>query len=191
MRVDQGMPGSLDPRLGAGLSELHFDGALKLSESTRLKLAHDRQHFAQYGIDRQTTTGSATTNVGGRAVTQELGLSTDVQGVGAVAASSLTGKTTVASRVDAWVEGSHALNPSAVTAVAPTLVPRPDQMGVGVAYKVTQGLRLEATHRISTMPDTIVGEKNMTEQELVSRSVREVLSIAYPHVRRAAKDWTR
>ena len=61
--------------------ELHFDAALKLDESTRFQLAHDRQHFAQYGIDRQTTTGSAKTSVGGRAVTQELGLSTDVQGV--------------------------------------------------------------------------------------------------------------
>ncbi len=160
MHVDDGITGTLDPRLGAGLSELHFDGALKLSESTRLQLAHDRQHFAQYGVDRQTTTGSAKTLVGGRAVTQELGLSTDVQGAGGTPMSSLTGKTTVAvaSRVDAWIEGTHALNPSVSTpVVSPTLTPRPDQMGAGVAYRLTDGLKLEATHRVATMPDSSAG----------------------------------
>lgn len=158
MRVDSGMTGTLDPRLGAGLSELHFDGALKLSETTKLQLAHDRQHFAQYGVDRQTTTGSAKTSVGGRAVTQEIGLSTDVQGAGAAAMSSLTGKTTVAvaDRMDAWVEGSHALTPA--VAVAASTLARPDHMGVGVAYRMTQGLRLEATHRVSTMPDSAAGQ---------------------------------
>lgn len=172
MRVDSGMTGTLDPRLGQALTELHFDGALELNESTRFHLAHDRQHFAQYGIDRQTTTGSARTSVGGRAVTQELGLSSDVQGVGSVPASSLTGKTTVAlaSRVDAWVEGSHALNPALLVAAAPTLAARPDQMGVGVAYRVTQGLRLEATHRVSTMPDSAGGER--TRYEVTSVDLR-------------------
>jgi hypothetical protein len=158
MRVDQGMTRTIDPRLGAGLSELHLDGALKLGESTRFQVAHDRQHFAQYGIDRQTTTGSVKTSVGGRAVTQEVGLSTDAQNAGA-AISALTGKTTVAvaSRVDAWIEGSHALTPAPVTSAAPSLT-RPDHMGVGVALRMTQGLRLEATHRVSTMPDSIDGQ---------------------------------
>ncbi len=160
MRVDDGMTGTLDPRLGAGLSELHLDGALKLSETTRLQLAHDRQHFTQYGIDRQTTTGSAKTLVGGRAVTQELGLSTDVQGIGGAASSALTGKTTVAvaSRVDAWIEGTHALTPQVTPAIAaPTAVARPDQMGAGVAYRLTDGLKLEATHRVAAMPDSSAG----------------------------------
>ena len=158
MRVDQGMTGTLDPRLGSGLTELHVDAAFKASETTRFQLAHDRQHFAQYGVDRQTTTGSAKTTVGGRAVTQEVGLSTDVQGTGA-AASAVTAKTTVAvaSRVDAWVEGTHALTPAPVAA-APTLTARPDQMGVGASFRIIQGLRLEATHRVSTMPDTVVGQ---------------------------------
>jgi hypothetical protein len=175
MRVDQGMTGTLDPRLGAGLDELHVDGALKLNEASRLQVAHNRQHFAQYDIERQSTTASAKTSVGGRVVTQELGLSTDVQGAGGVdaSASSLTGKTmvAVASRVDAWIEGSHALRPT-LTSVsgAPALPVRPDQMGVGVAYRVAPELRLEATHRISTMPDTIAGGK--TRYEVTSINLR-------------------
>jgi uncharacterized repeat protein (TIGR01451 family) len=161
MQVDSGMTGSLDPRLGSGLSELHVDAALKLGTATALTVAHDRQHFSQYGIDRQNTTAGAKTTVGGRAVTQEIGLSSDVQGAGGAAASSLTAKTTVAvaSRVDAWIEGSHALAPAVGTAVAtPTLATRPDQMGAGVAYRITDGLRLEATHRVSTMPDSVGGD---------------------------------
>ena len=161
MRVDSGMTGTLDPRLGAGLSELHVDGALRLSEATRLQVAHDRQHFAQYDVERQSTTASARTNVGGRAVTQELGLSTDVQGVGGTESSSLTGKTTVAvaSRVDAWIEGSRALRPPVTTPVAtPTLATRPDQLGAGLAYRITDALRLEATHRVSTLADSAAGE---------------------------------
>ncbi len=173
MHVDSGMIATLDPRLGAGLDELHFDAALKLGATTRFKVAHDRQHFAQYGIDRQVTTASAKTSVAGRAVTQELGLSTDVQGTGGTASSSLTGKTTVAvaSRVDAWVEGSHALRPAAGTAVAaPTLAARPDEMGVGVAYRLTDGLRIEASHRVATMPDTLAGES--TRYAVTSVDVR-------------------
>ena len=172
MHVDSGMTGTLDPRLGAGLSELHIDGALKLSETTRLQVAHDRQHFAQYGVDRQTTTGSAKTMVGGRAVTQEIGLSTDVQGAGTAAASSLSGKTTVAvaSRVDAWIEGSHALTPALAAPLATPTLARPDQMGVGIAYRMTQGLKLEATHRVSTMPDSAAGES--TRYEVTSVDLR-------------------
>ena len=160
MQVDSGMTGTLDPRLGSGLSELHLDAALRLGAATALTVAHDRQHFAQYGIDRQNTTAGAKTTVGGRAVTQEIGLSTDVQGAGGTAASSLTGKTTVAvaSRVDAWIEGSHALKPVGAAAVTPTVASRPDQMGAGVAYRITDGLRLEAAHRVSTMPDTVGGD---------------------------------
>jgi uncharacterized repeat protein (TIGR01451 family) len=170
MRVGEGMTGALDPRLGAGLTELHLDGAIKLSESTRFRLAHDRQHFAQYGVDRQTTTGSAKTSVGGRAVTQEIGLSTDAQDVGA-AMSALTAKTTVAvaSRIDAWIEGSHALT-TAPASTAPTLAARPDQMGVGIAYRLTSALRLEATHRMSTMPDTVAGQS--TRYEVTSVDLR-------------------
>ena len=160
MQVGNGMSGTLDPRLGAGVSELHVDGALKLSDSTRLQLAHDRQHFAQYDIDRQVTTGSAKTNVAGRAVTQELGFSSDVQGAGAATASALTGKTTVSvvSRVDAWIEGSRAMREPTTSIAAPTRIARPDHMGGGLAYRVTPALRLEATHRIATLPDSVGGE---------------------------------
>ena len=160
MRVGEGMTGALDPRLGAGVSELHVDGALKLGDSTRFQLAHDRQHFVQYDIDRQVTTGSAKTYVGGRAVTQELGLSTDVQGASAGAASALTGKTTVAviNRVDAWIEGSRALREPTSAIATPIRISRPDHMGGGLAFRVTPGLRLEATHRIATLPDSVGGE---------------------------------
>jgi hypothetical protein len=43
-------------------------------------------------------------------------------------------------------------------------------MGVGVAYRVAQGLRLEATHRVSTMPDTVAGES--TRYEVTSVNLR-------------------
>jgi hypothetical protein len=164
MRVDQGMTGTLDPRLGAGVSELHFDGGLLVS-GAGVRLAHDRQHFAQYGVDRQSTTASAKADIGGRAVAQEIGFSSDAQAAaGAAASSSLTGKTTVsvASKVDVWLEGTRALRPSTDAAATPLGAPaaqaRPDQMGVGIAYRVAPGVRLEATHRLSTTRDTTPGQ---------------------------------
>jgi hypothetical protein len=163
MRVDQGMTGTLDPRLGSGLSELHLDGGLLLG-GTRVRLAHNRQHFAQYGIDRQNTTASAKGTVGGRAVTQELGLTSDTQGASSGAAtSSLSAKTTlsVASNVDVWLEGTHAFAPAADT-LAPLGTPatqtRPDQTGVGIAYRFAPGFRLEATHRMAANRDTTPGQ---------------------------------
>lgn len=160
MRVGEGMTGTLDPRLGAGLSELRLDGGVMLGDA-RLRLAHNRQRFAQYGIDRQTTTASAQGTINGRAVTQELGVTSDAQGAGGVASSMLTGKTTVsvASRVDVWLEGTHALSPasSSVSGLAAPVQARPDQVGVGLAYRVAPGLRLEATHRIAATRDTTPG----------------------------------
>ena len=163
MRVDQGMSGALDPRLGAGLSELHVDGGVLLG-GTRFRLSHNRQHFAQYGIDRQNTTASAKGTVGGRAVTQELGVTSDAQGgSGTATASALSAKTTlsVASNVDVWLEGTHAFAPAADSLAplgAPVAPARPDLMGVGIAYRFAPGFRLEATHRMASTRDTTAGQ---------------------------------
>jgi uncharacterized repeat protein (TIGR01451 family) len=162
LRVDPGMTGTLDPRLGAGLSELHLDAGLLVGD-TRLRLAHDRQHFAQYGIDRQNTSATVKGTVNGRAVTQEIGLISDRQdAAGTAASSALSGKTTVsvASKVDVWLEATHALKPAAdsLAPLTSATQQRPDQMGVGVAYRFAQGFRLEATHRMATTRDTTGGQ---------------------------------
>lgn len=203
-RVSDGMSGSLDPRLGAGVTQLHADATLKLAAESQVALAHDRQQFAQYGVERRTTTARANAMVGGRKVTQELGLATDAQGAagGLASATTLTSKTTVsvASRADVWVEGSHALTPPAVapavatpdtnTAAAAILpggvvTQRPDQVGVGVSYRLTQGLRLEAVHRMSLVADSAMEQRHYSVTSLNLRTQKLFGGEAWGGVERA------
>jgi hypothetical protein len=86
-----------------------------------------------------------------------------MQGVSGAAASALSAKTTlsVASTVDVWLEGTHALAPAADTLTplgAPATQTRPDHIGVGVAYRFAPGFRLEATHRMAAARDTTAGQ---------------------------------
>ena len=149
LHVGEGFDRSLDPRLAAALSQISVGGAYRLSTGAVIGFHHERQKFAQFGIERRVMRANAEQRLFGRNVTQELNLSTDMRGVASGDASTLAGKfgVSVNSRMNVWSEAMHALGNQAEVAT-----PRPDQLGLGVSYRLFDRLRLEAAHRQVRMP---------------------------------------
>jgi|GEM_PF-1283131 len=144
LNVGSGFAPGTDPRLSAGLQELRAAFLFRPSERTRLRLGHEMQRFEGYDAERATTTLRAEQTVAGREVTAEGGVARDAHG--AASASSATGKLTMAMSSDlrVWLEGSQALGVQDGPAAAAA---RPDQVGLGVSYRVLGNTRVEGVRR--------------------------------------------
>jgi uncharacterized repeat protein (TIGR01451 family) len=143
LRVGDGFASTLNPRLRSGLEELRLGTELVLDDASRVRLRHERQRFRAHGVERRTTTAGAERRFGTRRLQLEGGLLNDAMGIGREV-SSATGKAvlTLSPRVDLWVEGVNGLNATEET------LRRPDQLGMGVGYRLWDGLRLDASRRI-------------------------------------------
>lgn len=141
LRVGSGFASTLNPRLRSGLEEWSLGTEVRVGESSRLRLRHERQNFRAFGVERQSTTLAAEQNVGGRRLTTEAGVQADATGQGD--ASQAIGRATlrVDSRTDVWVEASRGLAQSG------TLQARPDHVGLGGAYRVFPWARVEGHQR--------------------------------------------
>lgn len=145
LRIGGGFDRSLDPRLGAAMTEMRFGGEVRLRPDSRVALHHERQRFDQYGVERRVVRADAEQRLLGRATTQELNFSTDIRdGSAGDGASLLAGKMTVAlnQRLAVWAEGQRKL-----TAPGADNATRPNQAGIGATYKLFQKLSVEGSHR--------------------------------------------
>ena len=141
LRVGDGFASTLNPRLRSGLQEWSLGAEVRVGESSRLRLRHERQHFRAFGVERQSTTLAAEQNLGGRRLTTEAGVQSDAAGTGD--ASQAIGRATlrVDARTDVWVEASRGLSQSG------TMPGRPDHVGFGGAYRVFPWARVEGHQR--------------------------------------------
>lgn len=146
LRVGAGFAPGTDPRLAAGVQELRVTADARVARQSRVRLTHERQRFDGYEVERQNTMLGLQQTVAGRALTAQGGVSGDAQG--AASSSAALGKLTFAATplMDVWVEGTRSL--SADDEVSS---PRPDQIGVGAAYRVFPGVRVDAGHRWVTV----------------------------------------
>lgn len=142
LRVGAGFAPGTDPRLAAGVQELRVSADAQVARGSRVRLTHERQRFDGYEVERRNTLLSLQQTVAGRALIAQGGMTDDAQGAASTRAAN--GKVTLALTplMDVWVEGTRALAqddglPSA----------RPDQIGVGAAYRVFPGVRVDAGHR--------------------------------------------
>jgi hypothetical protein len=141
LRVGEGFASPSDPRLSSALDEIRVGGEWRLSEAARVRVRHERQRFAQYGVERRTTSAGAEERLFGHRVTQELSLATDARA--GEQGSSLTARAgaTLSERVNVWTEGVRALSRTAASGA------RPDQIGAGASVRLVHKLRAELTHR--------------------------------------------
>jgi uncharacterized repeat protein (TIGR01451 family) len=142
LRVGAGFAPGTDPRLAAGVQELRVAADARVAKQSRIRLAHERQRFDGYEVERQNTTLSLQQTVACRALTAQGGVTGDAQG--SASSSSALGKLTFAATplMDVWVEGTRSLSQDDELASS-----RPDQIGIGAAYRVFPGVRVDAGHR--------------------------------------------
>ena len=149
-RIGGGFGSTVDPRLRSALSELRLGGELRIADSSRVRVQREWQHFDAYGVGRQTTSARVDQPVLGRRVSEEVTVAGEQLGSdAATVATTVTGRATVAidPRLDLWMEGTRAL------ASGDSAFVRPDQLGVGAAFRVLPRTRLEGSHRFVRMPD--------------------------------------
>ncbi|WP_420126485.1 SdrD B-like domain-containing protein [Longimicrobium sp.] len=146
LRVGAGFAPGTDPRLAAGVQELRVSADTRVAKGSRIRLTHERQRFDGYDVERKNTMLSLQQSVAGRALTVQGGVSGDAQG--AASSSSALGKLTFAATplMDVWVEGTRSLSADDDLSTS-----RPDQIGVGAAYRVFPGVRVDAGHRWVTV----------------------------------------
>jgi hypothetical protein len=149
LRVGEGFASPSDPRLSSALDEIRVGGEWRLSEAASFRVRHERQRFAQYGVERRTTSAGAAQRLFGQRITQELSLATDARA--GQEGTSLTAKAgaSLGERVSVWTEGVKALSRTAASGA------RADQIGAGASVRLVHKLRAELSHRWARLdPDS-------------------------------------
>ncbi|HEX7242868.1 MAG TPA: SdrD B-like domain-containing protein, partial [Longimicrobiaceae bacterium] len=132
LRVGEGFSAAANPRLVSAMDELRLSGELRLTPGSSVSLRHERQSFHDYGVERSSTYATAEQTIGGRKLTAEGGVTSDLQSAaGQGSSSSAVGKATLGLSPEAsvWAEGSQLLRSSGS---APA---RPDHFGLGGSYR--------------------------------------------------------
>lgn len=146
--VEQGFGTGLDPRLSSGLQELRLAAGYRVSTDSRVELAHERQLFHQYDVQRQSTFLRAQQQLGRNRVGQELGVTRDAipSALGVNPSTVGRGKLTVATgdRTSLWLEGSRNIGVS--------LRPSAERLGMGAGYRLFGRTRVEGTHFLNSAP---------------------------------------
>lgn len=143
MRVGQGFGSAADPRLSSAVDEVAVAGSVRLGDSSKAELAHRRERFAQYGVERTTTTARTEQVARGLTFSQEVGVARDAISMLDVAsrASAAQGRLRVADGPDRslFLEGTRVLS-------ATGAAPQPDRLAAGATMSLFDLAVLEAKH---------------------------------------------
>ncbi|HYD54817.1 MAG TPA: hypothetical protein VEA99_19440, partial [Gemmatimonadaceae bacterium] len=144
MRVGQGFAGSLDPRLSQAVDELNVAASMRIGDSARAELTHRRERYADYGVERATTSARTEQRVAGATFSQELGVATDelTSGIEQRSGTAALGRLRL-SQGDArslWVEGTRALSSEGGAS------PQPDRIAAGAGWRLFGAATAELKH---------------------------------------------
>ena len=142
-RTGGGFHNPANPRLVAGTEDVRLAGAVRLDSAWRVEAMHSQQWFSQRGAARSRTLLGAERRQGASRMTLEGGVqeeSSERSGVTSSLRSALVRAAWETARTAIWVEGSEPLSGSTMA--------RPRSIGAGAAYRVLDGVRLEAGHHV-------------------------------------------
>lgn len=149
-RVAPGFGGGTDPRLASGFRELRLRTGARVGSGARLELAHERQYFEEYGIDRRSTFLRAEQRRGERALSQQLGLQRDGARAGTLQGTTTTGQgrleASMGDRGSVWIEATRPLAREGASL-------QPSRLGMGAGYRLFGRTRLETTHFLNQVED--------------------------------------
>lgn len=141
MGIGEGFSSRRHARLQSGLEELRLGGDLKISETLRLHLDHDRQSFRAYDVERQSSRVRVEHARDERIYSVETGLIEESRAGASIGDAVLTRLNAAFSRdVSIWAENRYALGDAQARHGG-------DQIGAGISVRLLERLRIEGQHR--------------------------------------------